>query len=363
MSLIPAQYYSIVYMLIIMAVALPVCSRYLRFGVERLSKETKEPIIKSVFFTIFIIIYISLRPNSAVFADGPGYWYGILDHRWEYYSMEEISYQFATKFLMTMLSSNGISPRIGFFLFAIISYGFALLAMRKMFPKDTLLAMIMYCGAFCTFGGAVNGIKNGMALSLFLCALAWKDNWKYYVPFLLLSFGFHHSMQLSIAAFIVCKFYKKTKSYYFAWFIGLLLAAAHVTYFQTLFAGYTDESGQDYLITDADSWVTGFRPDFILYSSAPLFIGWWVMKKRQIQMQQEYIFNLNVYLVMNTIWMLCMYSAYTNRIAALSWAIFPILLLYPFLNIQIDRNQYKYAVYAVWGQLVFTTLMAIIGLS
>lgn len=360
--MIAAQYYSLVYMLIIIAFAIPVCAKYLAYADSRINADFKEPILKSLVFTTVIVVYVAMRPNSPVFSDGPGYWAGILDHRWEYWSLEEVSYQFATQYLMSFLSSMHIHPRIGFFVFAIINYGFAWIAMRKMFPKDTLLAMIVYCGAFCTFGGAVNGIKNGMALSLFLCALAWRDNWKYYVPFLLLSFGFHHSMQLSIVAFIVCKLYKNTKSYYFAWFIGLILAAAHVTYFQTLFAGYTDEQGQAYLITNQDSWVTGFRPDFILYSTAPLFIGWWVMKKRKIQMHDEYKFNLNVYLVMNTIWLLCMYSAYTNRIAALSWAIFPILLLYPFLKIQIDKKQYKYAAYAVWGQLIFTTFMIIISL-
>lgn len=360
--MIEAEYYSFVYMLIIMAFAIPVCSQYSRYSSDRLSLNMKEPLRKSLLFTIIMIIYIAIRPNSPLFSDGPGYWYGILDHRWEHYTLEEVSNQFATKYLMSMLSSNEVDPRIGFYLFSIINYGFAFLAMRKMFPKDTLLAMIMYCGAFCTFGGAVNGIKNGMAASLFLCAIAYKDNWKYYVPFLILSFGLHHSMQLSIAAFLACKFYTKTRNYSYAWIFGLVMASAHITYFQIIFAGYTDESGQGYLITDADSWVTGFRLDFVLYSAAPLIVAWWISHERKIQIDKSYTFSINVYLLMNTIWMLCMYSSYTNRIAALSWSIFPILLLYPFLNMRIVRNQYKYVTYTVWGQLVFTTFMTLIAL-
>lgn len=358
MEFIPAQYYSLVYMLIIMAFAIPVCARYRSYTSKRILINSREPISKSLLFTILIIVYIGIRPNSPIFADGPGYWYGILDHRWENRTMEEVSNQFATKYLMSTLSSMNVNPRIGFFTFAIIYYGFALLAMRKMFPKDTLLAMIMFCGAFCTFGGAVNGIKNGLALSLFLCAIAYRDNWKYYIPFLILSIGFHHSMQLSIAAFFACKFYKKTRVYYALWFFGIIIAALHITYFQTFFADYTDESGQGYLITDSDSWVTGFRPDFVLYSAAPLIVGWWAIKKKRL-MHHDYTFALNVYLVMNTIWLLCMYSAFTNRIAALSWAIFPIILLYPFLKIPTSNKQYKYAAYAVWGQLIFTTYMTL----
>lgn len=360
--MIAAEYYSLVYMLIIMLFAIPVCFRYTGYSMDRLQHCQSEPLNKSLWFTILIIIYIGSRPNSPVFADGPGYWYGILDHRWEHYTLEEVSNQFVTKYLMSTLSFYEVDPRIGFFIFAIIYYGFALLAMRKLFPRDTLLAMIMFCGAFCTFGGAVNGIKNGMALSLFLCAIAYRDNWRYYIPFLILSIGLHHSMQLSIAAFIACKFYTKTRNYSIAWIFGLIMAAAHISYFQTLFAGYTDESGQSYLITNSDSWVTGFRPDFILYSAAPLFVAWWISQKRKIQIDSNYAFSLNVYMLMNTIWLLCIYSAFTNRIAALSWSIFPILLLYPFLNMRIVRNQYKYVTYAVWGQLGFTTFMTLIAL-
>lgn len=360
--MIPAEYYALFYMLIVIAFAIPVCLRYSKYNAERALLRSKEPLSKSLLFTTLIIVFVAIRPNSPVFADGPGYWSAIEDHQWEYFSLEDVSYQFATKYLISTMSSSGIHPRIGFFVYAIIGYGFALIAMRKMFPKDTLLAMIMYCGAFSTFGGAVNGIKNGMALSLFLCAIAYKDNWKYYVPFLILSFGLHHSMQLSIAAFIACKFYSKTRYYSYAWIFGLGMAVAHITYFQNLFAGYTDESGRGYLITDADSWVTGFRPDFILYSAAPLFMAWWLSNKRNVKIDDDYSFSLNVYLLMNTIWMLCMYSAYTNRIASLSWALFPILLLYPFLRMEIDSKQYKYAVYAVWGQLTFTSLMTLIAI-
>lgn len=361
--MIPAEYYGLVYMLIIIVFAIPICNRYASYNSNRVLSNYREPISKSLLFTILIIIYIGSRPNSPVFADGPGYWYGIIDHRWENYSLEQVSNQFATLYLMTTLSSNNISPRIGFFIFAIISYGFALIAMRKLFPKDTLLAMIMYCGTFCVFGGAVNGIKNGMALSVFLCALAYKDNWKIFIPLLALSIGFHHSMQLSLAVFALCLFYKKTNRYYLAWFFGLIIAAAHITYFQNMLAGFTDEHGQGYLLTNADSlFVTGFRPDFILYSSAPVILGWWLMKKQKIQLPDHYGFCLNVYLVMNTIWLLCMYSSFTNRISALSWALFPILLLYPFLNMQFNPKQYKYVSWIVAGQLAFTTLMTVISL-
>lgn len=356
--MISAEYYSLVYIIIIILVGIPVILRYANYSNDRMDLEGSEPIGKSLLFTLFIILFVGLRPNSPVFADGPGYWAGILDHRWESYSLEDVNYQFATKWLMSTLSSYGIHPQIGFVVFSIILYGGAFVAMRKMFPRDTLLAMIMFCGNFGVFGGAVNGIKNGMACSMFLCALAYKKNWMACLFFLAISFGFHHSMELSIAAFIVCLFYKNTKVYSYVWTVSLILAILHVTYFQTFFAGFTDEHGAGYLLTNEDSWVTGLRLDFTAYSFAPIALGRWISNKKELQ--PEYRFAFNVYLLMNSIWLLCMYAAFTNRIAGLSWSLFPVIILMPLLNDKVADNQYKVLSWFVIGQLSFTLLMTVI---
>lgn len=358
--MIPAEYYHLVYIIIVIIFGIPACLRYAKYSVDRLELAGKEPIEKSLFFTIFIILFVGLRPNSPVFADGPGYWAGILDHRWENRSLEDVFYQFATKWLMSFMSSYGIHPRIGFIVFSTIIYGGALIAMRKMFPRDTFLAMIMFCGGFCTFSGAVNGIKNGMACSMFLCAIAYKDNWKACLFFLVISFGFHHSMELSIAAFIVCLFYKNTKVYSCVWIVSLILAILHVTYFQTLFAGFTDEHGARYLLTDADSWRTGLRLDFAAYGFAPIALGWWINSKKGLSLQYSFVFN--IYLLMNAVWLLCMYAEYTNRIATLSWSLFPVIILTPLLNEKVSDNQYKVLFWFIVGQLSFTLLMDIISL-
>lgn len=356
---IPAEYYSLVYILIVTLVGIPVCLRYYNYSTDRLYYAEKEPIVKSLLFTIFIILFVGLRPNSPVFADGPGYWAGILDHRWEGGSLEDVNYQFMTKWLMSFMSYYGFHPQLGFVVLASVIYGGAFIAMRKMFPRDTFIAMILFCGAFCTFGGAVNGIKNGMACSMFLCALAYRDNWKVCLVFLLTALGFHHSMQISIAAFIVCLFYKNTKVYYFAWFASLAMAILHISFFQTLFAGFTDDHAAEYLLTDEYSWVSGFRLDFVLYSAAPLALHWWVIYRHGV-LDRKLNFLTNVYLVMNSVWLLCMYASYTNRFASLSWSLFPLLILYPLLNERVNTNQHKVLVWFIVGQLSFTLLMDIL---
>lgn len=361
--MIPAEYYNLVYCILLVIFAIPVCLRYQGQSSFEIEKSYSSQHL-ALLFTFFIILFIGLRPNSGVFADGPSYWGAMLDHRWEYYSLESVNYQFATKFVMSTMSFLGFSGRTCFIVLASIIYGFAYVAMRKLFPNDTLLAMIMFCGTFGIFGGAVNGIKNGCGCSLFLCALAYKDDklWKWLV-FLILSFGFHHSLELSIGAFVLCLFYKNTKVYYLLWAFSLGMAIAHNTFFQVALSGLTDEHGASYLLADSSNIdVQGFRPDFVLYSIVPMVLGYWVIFKKKVD-DELYTFCLNVYIVTNSIWLLCMYSSFTNRIAALSWVMFPIVLLYPFLKFNLGGGEGKRMNLFVVGQLAFSLLMSVIYIN
>ena len=110
----------------------------------------------------------------------------------------------------------------------------------------------------------------------------------------------------------------------------------HITFFQDIFASLTDEQGAGYLITEdfGPYWddVIRFRPDFVLYSSVPVVMGFFLLLKKRI-VSSTYNFLLNFYLVTNSVWMLCMYAKFTNRIAYLSWFVYPILLIYPYIKL------------------------------
>ncbi len=79
-------------------------------------------------------------------------------------------------------------------------------------------------------------------------------------------------MAMPIAAYIAAWFYNKSKWYFIAWGIALLIAAAHITFFQELFAGMADEGGANYLSDTSGTWggKSGFRIDFVLYSALPV---------------------------------------------------------------------------------------------
>lgn len=187
-----------------------------------------------------------------------------------------------------------------------------LLTCKKIFRSNLLVSFLTCLTAFSTFSYGTNGIKAGAAASIFLCTLAYKYKLLLSILLAFLSWGFHHSMSIVLIAYFCSYFFRKTKWYFYIWG-ALILAALHVEFFQILFSGYTDQKGSRYLLTDEDSFVTGFRLDFILYSAVPVIIGYLIKFKRHVN-DEIYDLWLRMYLLTNSVWMMCIYASFTNRI-------------------------------------------------
>ena len=204
-------------------------------------------------------------------------------------------------------------------------------------------------------------MKAGLAASLFLVSIAYRDKLWISIPIALLTYGFHHSMIMVIAAYLVVLFYKNPKYYFWGWIICLIIAILHINFFQVFFASFVDEHGAGYLmaIERGGYHITGFRLDFILYSAVPIYLGYQMFNKYKFQ-STTYSFLLRLYILTNSIWMLCMYAGNSNRIAYLSWFMYPIVLLYPFISREQNQWQGKYLRYVVYGHLAFTLFMMFI---
>jgi hypothetical protein len=169
-------------------------------------------------------------------------------------------------------------------------------------------------------------------------------------------------MIMVIAAFTITLIIKNAKFYFAMWLFCLLMAAAHITTFAQLFSGFTTDHGAGYLLTEGgnDGTKGGFRIDFIIYSAAPVVVGWCAVFKKNIELSSLYKKLLCLYLCLNGIWMLCMYASFTNRIAYLSWFLYPIVLIYPFLHEQWGENRYRIFSLVMLGHLGFTLFMNIV---
>lgn len=364
--MIPATQYVYIYLIIVTIITISYLPNHLKTILIRNRKKQENEKNRALLLTFFMFLFIGFRPNSIDFGDMVGYSYAMIDHRFEYVAKTwNNNFVFVT--MMSFLSSIGSSERVPILALAMINFGATFWAMKRFFPNDVLLAMLVFFAAFSTFGAATNGLKAGCAMALFLVALSYLNNKKMFILFLLLSYGFHHSMQLPVAAFGICYFYKKTKNYIYFWFICLILSALNVQFFMEYFSGITDDQGASYLSTQAQNSSNytgklGFRLDFIIYSSIPIIIGYIAIIKKKVR-SYMFQFLFNVYLVINGIWLLCMYAEFTNRIAYLSWGMIPLLIIYPFIHCNWGKDKYNVLFYVVMGHLSFTLFMEFIFYS
>lgn len=313
----------------------------------------------------FMVIFIGFRPASSVFVDMMNYidyyhaFYEDTPFQWDW-SAENIVFDN----LLAFVGSINLGTTFFFVLIAAIYFGCAYWGIKRLFKADIAIAYLTFLGAFSTFSYATNGIKAGAAASVFILALSFYRNWKVCIPLMAITLGLHHSMTMPIAAFIIAVLWKNPKHFFWLWFFCLICAVAKVTFFQDLFAGIADESGAEYLSSTNSDWggKSGFRIDFVVYSFMPVLVGFHAIYKHRIQ-SMMYDLLLKVYLTANAIWMLCMYAPFTNRIAYLSWLIYPIVLIYPLLNGNWGTNRYKVVSQIFIAHLAFTIFMKFVYYS
>ena len=367
--MISGQYYSIIYLLVVVVLSIMVLFRYSFYSVSRLHQHNKA-IDFSFFVALVFALFIGFRdPYSSVFGDSLLY-----SQLYEAFLGESFRWNWnADNFiydnLLLWMSSINLPVEVFYITISVLYFVGIWVSCHFLFPDDTMASYVVYLAGFSTYAYGVNGIKAGVAAALFLIAIAMsiKNKKLPAVVFLVLSLGFHHSMLMPIIAFVICSFIRNPRFYMIIWLLSLVIAALHITLFQNLFmylGADIDDRIIDYLGNDSEGYfrrdiLGGFRIDFVLYSVVPLIVGWDSVFRRKI-MTKNYCFVLNIYALTNAIWMLCMYASFTNRIAYLSWMMYPIVLIYPFLNEEWGRSQYKVFTWIAFGHLAFALFMTFI---
>ncbi len=364
---LPPQFYSPIYYAIVAVLSIFVFSQYGNYTEDRFNEAPEERNLGIIIFTVLMAIFMGLRPVSGrFFVDMANYdeAYGVIKgHDFVYYGGAGSNLLFDS--LFGFLASKDLPSTYFFLIISFIYFIGISLACSLFFPKDKFASILVYLSAFSTYAYGTNGIKAGAAASFFLVAVALYERrqWIWVVILMLVSYGFHHAMILPIVAFVACLVVRNPKIYLAFWVVCFFIAMFHITFFQELLANYTDEHGAGYLLGDGghvkSSILGGFRIDFILYSVVPMVIGLIAIERKKIE-SQNYIFLLNLYTLINAVWLLCMYADFTNRISYLSWMLFPIVLIYPFLNEEWEGPKYKIFQWVVYGHLLFNLFMEFI---
>ncbi len=360
------QYYLPIYYMAVALLSFLAFSQYEAYPNERMNDAPEQSNIGIALFTILLVFFIGFRPVSLeYFVDMANYndvYTALRTADYMFYTGENSNILFDN--ILFFMATSGVPSKYFFFAIAAVYFISIAWACSLFFPKDKFVAILVYLSAFSTFSYGTNGIKAGAAAALFLVAISLYERreWVLMVLFMIFSYGIHHAMILPIAAFCVCVFVKDPRLFLGFWVVCFFLSLFRVTIFQELLAGLVNEHGAEYL-KGAGGYVKqifgGFRIDFVLYSVIPMVVGLIAIEKKKIK-SEKYEFVLNLYTLINAIWLLCMYSDYTNRIAYLSWFMYPVVLIYPFLNEEWEGQKYKVFQWVVYGHLAFNMIMVFI---
>lgn len=314
---------------------------------------------------LFIMSYIGARQASSYFGDTINYanGYKILQSGQEVNIKNDYVFNFFMAFCSKFMS-------IRFFLFvdAVIYVIPMYLFSKKYCGSYWFFAFLMFATSFSFWPYGVNGIRNGMATSVFIWALVCYDKkWLMYMLFAV-SFGIHNSLIIPIAAFIAAGIYKNPKIYFYIWIASIPLSLAGGSFWGNFFTslGLGDDRAGAYLDAGAIADLaknerttfsqTGFRWDFVLYSASGVFTGWYFLIKSKVN-DQFYIHLWGIYMIANAFWILVITAAFSNRFAYLSWFLLAPVIIYPLLRYRFSPRQNKIVAGVLALYYIFTYFM------
>lgn len=309
---------------------------------------------------LFILSYMGTRPVSGFFVDMDTYakiYNKIVagdkpvvknDYLFNYFLI------FCTKIM---------SDRSFFFLCAVIytlpCYWFS----KKYCGSYWFYVFFIFVGSFMFWPFGTNGIRNGLGTAIFILSLCFYERKIVMYLLMALAFGVHSSVIIPAAAFVVSDAYKNPKVYLYIWLASIPLSLIGGSFWQNLFAGLGfggDVRAEDYLtkgnINNDKFASTGFRWDFVFYSSFAVFAGWFFIFKKNIT-DKFYIHLWGTYMIANAFWILIIRANFSNRFAYLSWFLMAPVIAYPLLRYKMFPNQYRVVGVVMAVYYLFTYFM------
>lgn len=310
------------------------------------------------FLLLFVILHMGLRPINWRFGDMvvynqsyENYLYGM-----PFIPSSDIVFEYF------MFNCAQIMTASSFFLLCTLLYVVPLwAACRKWFAAYNYYAFLALVASFSFWAFGTNGIRNGIATSIFLYALS-RDKIVFKVIGVIIALGFHKSVAIPTAALVLTYFYVNPKKYFYGWLACIPLSLVSGGFWEGLFAGFMADDRVSYLTgtnEQGEFSSTGFRWDFVLYSASAVYAAYFFIFKKKFQ---DPIYNrlVCVYLAANAFWILVIRANFSNRFAYLSWFMMGIIIVYPFLTkIQI-KNQHKVLAVVLLAYFAFTYLMNVI---
>lgn len=367
-----SEYYYYVYWFVVMFMTVKhfyTINKYPRYAVIKRSFDY-QPLL---YFSVFYIIFFGLRPvhvGGGEFGDTGVYAskyellqnYGVFNMQ----GSDELSSDWLFSFIQK--SCAEIMDVHLWFLIMMSCYIIPMFkGCKQIDVKHGALLMLFCIGSFQFYTFSVNGVRNGIACSIVILAVAAIINKKVVLAAILcfIATGFHKSAALPAVALFFTFFVRNPKFMFIAWLgaIGISLTVGSQIDAILSSMNYDERLAGNLQADDADGLILEhrFRWDFLLYSSMPILLAWYTIFKRKL-FNNTYLLLLGTYMYANSFWLLAIRAIFSNRIAYLSWFIYPIVLAYPLLNFEVfKKNHSKKTALILLAHFGFTTILWLLG--
>lgn len=303
----------------------------------------------ALLLTVLLIFLLGLRPVSEVFGDMRMYTHSYVNVVSEYvpidFHTEWLWENFTAFCKKSGLNANEYFLAVEFFYFMGM-FVCSLMLMRK----NLWLAVLFFFTSFSCYSFATNGIRNGMACSIELIAICLLAEGGIKRPFsfvlMFLAMSMHRSTLLpSVMAIASTYVIKDTRTAIRFWIASIAISVVAGQMVEGFFAalGFDDRMSDYASVGQSEESMSqfsqsGFRWDFLFYSMFPVIMTWYVTRVRKFNDQ---VFNIfaNTYIFCNAFWIMVIRSAFSNRFAFLSWFIYPVVIAYPLLRMNLWKDQ------------------------
>lgn len=343
-----AQYFQPVFDLILMLLSVIAATKWKRRGANGIINGNKTSMYPLIFCCVALCIIVGFRPLSGkLFGD-------TVNYARNFFMMRGAPIQYVIgegEWLFDLIMYACAQRMDVSWYFTLIMGGYIFFAMkgiRLLFKNNTYGAMLFFLGAFSFWGYATNGLRNGLACSVMILffgmMLAKKRSLLVGCILAVISFSLHKSTALPIICFVATYIIKNPRIAIGWWFFSIVLYLVAHSAVESFFTSLGFDDRLSYYVNDAEEYAqqgfkVGFRFDFLIYSFMPILLGWYVTITKGLR---DKIYNhlLNTYILSNSFWLMMMNASYSNRFAYLSWFMYPIVVAYPCLRMDVwgDRQ-------------------------
>ncbi len=357
-DLIPVELYTPIYYYTLLLVVLMTIVHTIT---NVLGSAGNKSFIKGIglFTLLFVLLYLGLRPINNVFVDMTTY-----NYNFESYvdGAPIIKSNDLLFHIFTKLSAQIMNAQMYFFSCACLYVIPLYLVSKKWFNQYWFYGFLFLVASFSFWAYGTNGIRNGIAGSLFLLGMSRRKSvWQ--IAWIIVAVNFHQSMMLPALGFVLANIFNKPKVMIGFWLLTIPASLIGGGVFESFFSSIgfgEDDRMMSYFYTGPKSIIHDvFRWDFLLYSATAVFAGWYYIVK--LKYNDKIYFKLfNTYVFANAFWILVIRASFSNRFAYLSWFMIALVIIYPLLRERLFFSQHKKIGILLAAYFAFTFIMSFI---